>query len=219
MPEITNSGTSGSPGPVPTAKYTTGDIAGRTAIILLYLWQAQIMITQWMATGRLTSLLFLIASSLLAWFTATRRPATNVETSVAARCVAMLGTFAPMGFRPAEWQLAPDRFLAIIAFVGALMAIASITYLGRNFGIIAAHRGVSQGGPYSLLRHPLYTSYAFMHVAYVCANISVWNVTLLLVSETSQMARALFEERVLSRDPVYSAYMQRVRWRMIPGVF
>lgn len=201
------------------ARYTTGDIAGRCAIVWLYVWQAIILIQQWNATGRYTSLLFLIASSLLAWFTATRRPATTVETSTVARIVALLGTFAPMGFRPAETQLVADNILAIFAFAGALMAIASITYLGRNFGIIAAHRGVSQSGPYSIVRHPLYSSYAIMHIAYVAANISVWNVALLVVSEASQIGRTLFEERVLRRDPVYATYAQRVRWRMVPGVF
>jgi protein-S-isoprenylcysteine O-methyltransferase Ste14 len=33
-----------------------------------------------------------------------------------------------------------------------------------------------------------------------------------------QVSRALAEERFLERDPVYSAYRGRVKYRLIPGI-
>jgi protein-S-isoprenylcysteine O-methyltransferase Ste14 len=33
------------------------------------------------------------------------------------------------------------------------------------------------------------------------------------------MLRAICEERTLARDPEYRSYMERVRWRIIPGLF
>ena len=33
------------------------------------------------------------------------------------------------------------------------------------------------------------------------------------------LVRAVYEERTLARDPAYAAYMARVRWRVLPGVF
>ena len=35
----------------------------------------------------------------------------------------------------------------------------------------------------------------------------------------AQRAQLLIEERLLSDDPEYMAYLERVRWRLIPGVF
>jgi len=196
-----------------------GDIAGRVAVVLCFAWQAGRLIQQWINTGRLSGLFFLAAGSLVVWFTVIRRPAVRVEPTLSGRLVAIIGTFAPLGFRPASLQVLPDAVLAGAILAGALLAFGSIFYLGRNFGIIAAHRGVSQLGPYSVVRHPLYASYFIMHVGYVGANVSAWNLCLWIAAESAQIARTVYEERILRTDPQYRAYQQRVRWRMLPGVF
>ena len=33
------------------------------------------------------------------------------------------------------------------------------------------------------------------------------------------MIRAVYEERVLARDPAYRDYQETVRWRVVPGLF
>ena len=35
----------------------------------------------------------------------------------------------------------------------------------------------------------------------------------------AKSARALMEERVLSRDAAYASYCRRVSWHLVPGVF
>ena len=41
---------------------------------------------------------------------------------------------------------------------------------------------------------------------------------LLVVSDVSLLVRSGYEERTLARDPEYVGYMERVRWRVLPGV-
>jgi protein-S-isoprenylcysteine O-methyltransferase Ste14 len=172
-----------------------------------------------MATGRVSSLLFLVAGLLIVGFTITRRQATRLEASWHGRVVALIGTFAPSALRPADLQVLPDYVLGACILLGAVLAVYSIIFLGRNIGIIAAHRGITVRGPYRVIRHPLYASYLIMHAGYVGANVSVWNVCVWILAEAAQMARTLYEERVLTTDHAYRDYQQRVRWRIIPGVF
>jgi hypothetical protein len=57
------------------------------------------------------------------------------------------------------------------------------------------------------------------HVAFVAANPTMWNLVLLLTADVALLARAVCEERTLSRDEEYRQYQQVVRWRVVPGVF
>lgn len=200
-------------------RVTIGDVAGRITITVCFIWQAVRILQNWQTTGRLSGVFFLVAGSLVVWFSLTRRPAMQVEASLGGRVAAIAGTLAPIFFRPAPRQLLPDALLSVWILCGALMAVASIVYLGRNFGIVAAHRGVSANGPYAIVRHPLYASYLVMHVGYICGNVSLANIILWIIAEGAQVVRILYEERVLSASPSYVAYQQRVRWRLVPGVF
>jgi transposase-like protein len=56
-----------------------------------------------------------------------------------------------------------------------------------------------------------------MHVGIVCANFSLWNMLVWMVAETAQIGRIMREERLLSHEPAYARYVQRVRWRLVPG--
>jgi protein-S-isoprenylcysteine O-methyltransferase Ste14 len=195
-----------------------GDLIGRLAIIGCYGWQAARLIEQWVITGRISGPLFLLGGALVVYFTAVRRPATRIDQSAGARALAVIGTLAPTAFRPAPMIL-PDPVTAVIVLSGFFCALCAILALGRNFGIVAAHRGVSQTGPYGVVRHPIYAAYCLMHVGIVCANFSVWNLGVWVVAEAAQIGRVLYEERVLRHETAYSKYALRVRWRLVPGVF
>jgi len=34
-----------------------------------------------------------------------------------------------------------------------------------------------------------------------------------------RVKRAVYEERILAKDPEYREYMERVRWRIVPSLF
>jgi len=114
---------------------------------------------------------------------------------------------------------APEAITVTVSAVGLLVVIAGKLSLGRSFGLLPANRGIVSTGCYRILRHPIYLGYLITHVAFVAANPTAWNATLLLVSDAALLRRAIYEERTLARDPEYRDYMQRVRWRVIPSVF
>ena len=74
-------------------------------------------------------------------------------------------------------------------------------------------------GPYAIVRHPLYLAYLLADIGY---NLQEWNpATLLLVAAgwTSMIYRIIAEERVLSRVAHWSTYANRVRYRLLPGIW
>jgi protein-S-isoprenylcysteine O-methyltransferase Ste14 len=46
-----------------------------------------------------------------------------------------------------------------------------------------------------------------------------WNLIILAAADIALLLRAVREEKTLALDHSYQEYMQRVRWRILPGVF
>jgi protein-S-isoprenylcysteine O-methyltransferase Ste14 len=82
--------------------------------------------------------------------------------------------------------------------------------------LVAADRGLKTHGPYALIRHPVYASYLLIQSGYVLQSWSLRNIAVVAFAVACNIARAMAEERLLTRYPAYRAYQQRVRWRMIP---
>lgn len=116
-------------------------------------------------------------------------------------------------------QLIPLPMAVAIMASGLSLQLVAKLKLGRRFGILPAHRGIMTEGPYRLVRHPIYFGYFLMHCAFLLSSLSLWNVGLLAIVYTLLGIRAVEEEKVLRLDPDYRAYAQRVRYRLIPGVF
>jgi len=107
----------------------------------------------------------------------------------------------------------------VLVTLGAFLSIASLLFLGRGFGNRPAWRGLATGGPYRLVRHPMYLSYVLADIGY---NLTEWNsgtVSLVIVGWASLVYRILAEERILSRDAGWSRFATRVRSRVLPGIW
>ena len=102
---------------------------------------------------------------------------------------------------------------------GLAISIAAKLFLNRSFGIVAANRGVKSGGPYRLVRHPMYLGYITTQVGFLIDNFTLLNALLYAGSWTLQILRIREEEGILAKDDIYAAYSQRVRWRLLPGVY
>lgn len=106
-----------------------------------------------------------------------------------------------------------------LQLAGTLLAIISLSSLGRSFGLLAANRGVRTSGAYRLVRHPAYASYFVVQIGYLLENLSVWNVAIFSVVVVAQLARIHQEEAVLLRDTTYRLYSRQVRYRLLPGIY
>src|SRR5262249_3840065 len=106
-----------------------------------------------------------------------------------------------------------------LVLAAACLSCASLVTLGRRFGVRPALRGLATGGPYRVVRHPIYLAYVLADIG---SNLQEWNygtVLLAVVGWLSLLYRIRAEERVLARDPGWRTYTQRVRSRLIPGVW
>lgn len=75
-------------------------------------------------------------------------------------------------------------------------------------------------GPYAVVRHPMYVGVILMFVFSPLALGSTWATAPALLIVPILAARIRNEESVLVRDlPGYAAYMQQVKYRLLPGVW
>jgi len=90
--------------------------------------------------------------------------------------------------------------------------------LSRSYGIVAADRGLTTRGPYGFVRHPLYLAYLIGGAGYLAQSLSPWNILIVGITVSFQAARILREEHHLD-GAAYRAYRERVRWRLVPGMW
>ena len=178
------------------------------------------LFADFLRTGHVTGLLLLAGESLVVVLTIVRRRALAVDRSVTAAVLTAISLAGPALLRPIDGlPLAPDSVTALLSAVGLALVVAGKIALGRSFGIAPANRGVVVRGPYTFVRHPIYTGYLITHIAFVMAHPAPWNVSILLLADSALILRALVEERILRADAAYQQYCLRVGWHLVPGVF
>lgn len=85
---------------------------------------------------------------------------------------------------------------------------------------VAQDQQVIQSGPYAVVRHPMYVGSLLLYIFSPIALGSWWAVIPALLIIPVLVARARNEEVVLARDlKGYTEYMQKVRYRMLPGIW
>jgi protein-S-isoprenylcysteine O-methyltransferase Ste14 len=98
--------------------------------------------------------------------------------------------------------------------------LAILLHLGKSFSIMAEARTLVTGGPYAIVRHPLYVAEAIATVGVLVGFFSWAAVAIVIVQFACQIQRMRNEEAVLlGTFPVdYARYMARTK-RLIPGVW
>lgn len=196
------------------------DIASRALVVVLFSMMAIRFGADFLSTGRLTGLLLLVSETLVVVLTVMRRSAAVVDRSLRARLLTALSMLGPPLLQPAlVAPLLPQVVTVAASVVGLAIVIAGKVTLGRSFGLMPANRGIVSSGVYRIVRHPIYLGYLLTHVAFLVATPSAWNIAALFAADAALLARAICEEKTLSRDERYRAYQQTVRWRVCPGVF
>lgn len=107
----------------------------------------------------------------------------------------------------------------MIQTVGMTLTLSSFLALGRSFGVVAADRGLKTGGPYRFVRHPAYLGHSITLTGFLVGNFNWLNLGLYAAILIAQLARVFAEERHLVATTDYAVYRQRVRWRLVPGIF
>jgi protein-S-isoprenylcysteine O-methyltransferase Ste14 len=197
-----------------------GDLPARATICLLFLLLSMNLLTEFVRTHHVTGLMMLISEALVVVLTVFRRSAQAIDRSFAAAAVTLISTVGPPLLRASDvTPLVPDAATALISFAGLALVIAGKATLGRSFGLVPANRGIVDRGPYTMMRHPIYTGYLLGHVGFLAAHPGTYNAVIMLVADSALIVRALFEERVLGGDERYRAYCSRVGWHLVPGLF
>ena len=146
---------------------------------------------------------------------APRSAAVNLRTIAASG--GML--FLPCFMRPSNSSTGALATTGLIfEFFGVLLTQVSRVYMGPRFGILPANRGIVSKGPFRFVRHPIYFGWLILSIGYAMSYANARNVMLLVVTLPFMLWRIHLEEAHLSADPEYRSYMDRVRYRLCPGL-
>jgi protein-S-isoprenylcysteine O-methyltransferase Ste14 len=165
------------------------------------------------------NILVLVSEGLIALFMVIRRPSHDVTTRPLDWLIAMCGTCLPLFVRAGGQPVFPAIVGTVLMVAGLSLGIWAKLSLRRSFGIAAANRGAVMGGPYRLIRHPMYAGYITVYVGFFLNNPLSRNLYIYVASVMLQVMRILAEERILKTDPAYDSYAKQVRFRLIPALF
>jgi len=196
---------------------TALDMAERLVLLLLY---GQLVWRLWPTLGdQPANGLLILAETIVVGFVVCRRATQAITKNPFDWLLALAGTLPPLMLRAGGGHGVLPSLAAGAMVAGIIVQVSAKFSLRRSFGIAAANRGVKVGGPYLLVRHPMYLGYAITWIGFVLVNPLGMNFALVGFAGTMQIARVIVEERLLRGDPAYRAYMERVRFRILPGVF
>lgn len=150
---------------------------------------------------------------------AVRAPARRQENwwswTLSIPCVVVGMVMFRLASEPSNWGILASSLFC----VGTLLTLISLVSLGRSFAVFPSLRSVISHGPYRLIRHPAYLGESLMALACFLADPG-WGIGLSLAGIPVFLVwRIQAEERELSHDAAYIRYSQRVRWRMLPGIW
>jgi len=101
--------------------------------------------------------------------------------------------------------------------IGMSLSFMVLRWLGKSFSIMAEARRLVTGGPYAIVRHPLYICEEIAIIGILLQAMSPLAVLIVLAHALIQFRRMLNEEKVLRATfPDYDDYATRTP-RLIPA--
>lgn len=164
--------------------------------------------------------LLLISEAAVVIFTLIRRPTSDISLRLGDWLLAVTATAAPLLIQPGLDVLPAIAPLGVIMVLGGnvFQGLAKLS-LRRSFGIAPANRGIKADGLYRFVRHPMYAGYLVVHIGVLILMPSVINLVIYAIGWWAQILRLRAEEELLSQDPAYVTFKDKVRYRLIPGLF
>jgi protein-S-isoprenylcysteine O-methyltransferase Ste14 len=154
-----------------------------------------------------------------------RKPAIGRRHGGLAVAIAFYASFVLLALRPLQ-SLAgvpdgsPGRQLLIVSDVlilaGLLFSVYSLYYLRLSFSIVPEARALVTGGPYRLVRHPIYLGEITTGLG-IAIGFWTWFAAVVWVTMVvAQLVRTRYEEDVLIEGfPEYAEYSRHTK-RVIP---
>jgi protein-S-isoprenylcysteine O-methyltransferase Ste14 len=124
-----------------------------------------------------------------------------------------------------RWSAVPVYAVVLGDFVTSSWYLVMFLVLRENtFSAatvqIAEGQRVISTGPYAIVRHPMYAGGLLSFIGTPLALGSWWGLFAVLLALPALIWRLVDEEKLLrSSLPGYTEYAERVRYRLIPGVF
>ena len=165
------------------------------------------------------SLPFAVEQGFLTVLFLTRRRSRATSQDVGAWVAATVGGWGPLLLQPADSNLSLTVAGLVLQTVGMSLTFVGFGALGRSFGVVAANRGLKTAGPYGIVRHPIYLSHSLTLTGFLVGNFSWLTLGMYLTIVTAQVARIRAEQKLLMATTDYAEYSDRVRWRLVPGLY
>jgi protein-S-isoprenylcysteine O-methyltransferase Ste14 len=176
--------------------------------------------------GPLPSALYLLFCAIPVLIYVGRPAPRNRDGRILPRIAGLAGTVMllvvgalPQGaalYSPPTWFSGVSTTISVFAFS---LAVYGLLYLRRSLSIIPEARRLVTGGPYRIVRHPLYAAEMLAAAAFVMVNPGALAVAVLAPFIATQLVRSRYEERLLTATyPEYRDYARTTR-RLIPLVW
>lgn len=125
-------------------------------------------------------------------------------------------------WHPVPWWVCGIGYVLVTAGMAGVTWAVSVNKFFEVTVRIQTDRGhkVIDTGPYAIVRHPGYVASCLLFLGMPLALGSLWALIPAVFSCLILVVRTILEDRTLLAElPGYGEYVQRVRYRLIPGVW
>jgi protein-S-isoprenylcysteine O-methyltransferase Ste14 len=156
----------------------------------------------------------------------TREQQQEQSILMAVLVIFFFGTFLLPGFDrrfgwsdPPVWLVIVAQALVFLGYLSFFFVLRENSYASRVIEVEQGQKVISSG-PYALVRHPMYTGVLLMYGISPLALGSTWGMLPMILLPFFLVARILNEEKVLREElEGYREYTQKVKYRLIPGLW
>jgi protein-S-isoprenylcysteine O-methyltransferase Ste14 len=197
------------------------EVTARTCTAVLLSIFSYAALRHWLADpGRVTLLLLVVAECFTLGLSLFSRVPVRRDWTPFAYICSMGASYYFLAVRLGPGvQIAPELVGAAFQVAGICWQIFAKASLRRSFGILPANRGVVSTGAYRFVRHPIYLGYFVADIGFLLSNFGIQNLLVYGIQFALQAGRIAREERLLSHDALYRAYRNKVRYRVLPGLY
>jgi protein-S-isoprenylcysteine O-methyltransferase Ste14 len=123
---------------------------------------------------------------------------------------------------PVPWWVCGIGYVLLLVGVGILTWAQAVNRFFERTVRIQTDRGhkVIDTGPYAIVRHPGYVGFMLFFVGSALCLGSLWALIPAGLASALLLPRTRWEDQTLQAElPGYQEYAQRVRYKLIPGVW